>query len=111
LHAEITATPLRSAAETEPAAREHLGEEILHVGEDIADASSTAHPATLEPGVPEAVVDGALLLVRKDLVGLVGRLELPLGFAVALVTVGVVLEGFPLVGATNLFGWALAWHP
>ncbi len=110
LNSEITAAPLRTSAETEPAARKHLGEEVLHVGQDVTDAAS-AHPTALEAGMPEAVVDGAFLLVRKDLVGLVGGLELPLRFAVSLVAVGVVLEGLALVSTTNFLGWAFARHP
>ena len=62
------------------------------------------------PRVPRGrtVVDPALLLVRQDLVGLVDLLELRLGRMVALVAVGMVLQGLAPVGLAEFVDGRLA---
>jgi hypothetical protein len=99
LHAEVTAPTTARLAE---APREHLGEEILHVGEDISDAS--AHAAPFEARVSELVVDSTLVPIRQHLVGLVDLLEDGLRLRVTLVAVWVVLQRLALIGLANVLG-------
>ena len=68
--------------------------------EDIARGLEPASP--LQPGVPELIVDLALLLVGEDLVGLVARPEFALRGRVPGVAVGVVLQGLALVSLAYL---------
>jgi hypothetical protein len=59
--------------------------------------------------VAEAVVRGTLIGVREDLVGLVDLLELFRG-AVVFITVGVVLEGQPAEGLSDIFRRGVTGH-
>src|SRR5690606_7281147 len=78
-----------AALAAEAAHSEEVAEEILEVREDVG-AAEVGRP--VEPGVAEAVVPGALLLVAEDLVGLGHGLELGGGVAAAPVAIGVMLE-------------------
>ena len=102
LHAEVSTPSLTSLPAAEPATGEHLGEEVLHVREDVARALESA--ATLEASVAELVVDLALLVVGEDLVGLVAGTELGIGRRVARVSIRVVLQGLALVRLAHLVG-------
>ncbi len=102
MHAEVGAATLLAlpaaalTPEAEAATGEHLGEEVLHVREDVRSVTAPAR-AALEPGVAELVVNLPLLRVGEDLVGLVAGLELGLRLRIALVPVRVVLQRFALV--------------
>ena len=76
---------------------------------DVADALAPgrAH-RSVQPGVPELVVDATLLVVRQDLVGLVDLFELGLGRGVPRVSVGVVLQRFAPVRLAKLVSRCLA---
>src|SRR5262249_16211116 len=81
----------RARAAAEDVAAEELGEQVREARERIGPAERVA--AGAERGVPEAVVLGALLVVRQDRVGLAGLLELGLGLRIFRILVGVVLVG------------------
>jgi hypothetical protein len=80
----------RHAPETAHAA-EHLGEDIVHVG----SAAHAAAAGGVEGGHAVGVVKVALVIVKKNLIGLLGGLEADLGFFALVLgdLVRVVCEG------------------
>ena len=70
--------------------------------------SPPADRRSVEPGVPELVVDATLLLVREDLIGLVDLFELGLAGGIPRVSVGVVFQRFPPVRLAKLVSRYLA---
>src|SRR5688572_10614886 len=71
---------------------EDVAEDVPEVGEDVLVGAETLEPAVAQTLRASCVVELPLLLVRQDLVGLGGLLELPLGLGVVRVLVRVVLE-------------------
>jgi hypothetical protein len=94
-------------------AGEHLGEEVLHVREDVAHApvEPTAAHAAFETCMAKLVVNPSFVVVGQNLVRLVDFFEKPLRLGIALVAIRVMLEGFLLVGPANLIGRGSASTP
>ena len=82
------------------AATEECVENVAEATERVESVKS-AFAATIDTGVAEAVITGALLLIAEDLVGLVDLLELVLG-AGGLVPVGMEFHRLPAEGPTDL---------
>ncbi len=86
---------LRAAALS---ARENIAE---HLAENIAEGFAGAEPAAapaLETRMPELIVNRALLSVAEHLVGLLGLLELVLGFRIVGISIGMVFHGQTPIG-------------
>ena len=88
---------------------EHLLENVGEPAREAAKPAGAAHAALLERRVAKAVVCGALLLILKDVVGLVDILEFLLGGLVSRITVGVMLhrhlaKGLPQFVGAGAFG-------
>jgi hypothetical protein len=97
LNAQIGASPTTAPLEAK-AAGEHLAEEVLHLREHVSDAALTAASAAFEPGVPELIVDLALLVIREDLVGLVDLFEIRLRLRIPLIPIRMVAQSLAFVG-------------
>src|SRR5206468_4197221 len=71
---------------------EEIVENIGHGGGEALAHAEPAAAATVESGMAETIVGGALLRVRKGLVGLVHFLEAEFGCLIAWVAVGMALH-------------------
>jgi len=98
----LTARPTSTAATA--LVTEEIGEDVLKLAEDVTDAhAGEISRATLQAGVPEAVIRRPLLFVAQHRVGLRGLLELDLGVFVALVSIRMEFEGGLSIRALDVF--------
>src|SRR5690606_13174415 len=96
-HRPLAARPAAEAAEAE-----EVTEDVGEVGEDVGVEAARTGALARHPRVAEAVVAGALLGIAEHGVGLGRFLEALLGFGVARVAVGVVLQRQLAVGALDV---------
>ena len=92
-----TATAATKSAEA------HVAEDIAELSEDVAkvhalESAAAKSACAIHACCAELIVACALLGVAEHLIGFSGLLELLLGFLVARVAVGVVLDGHLLIG-------------
>src|ERR1700679_690981 len=94
-------------------AAKHLGAAALAAGENVAEhlaenvaecLAGTEAPtaASFETGVPELVVDGALLRVAEDFVGLLRFLEFMFRVRIVWIAVRMIFHGEPAVGLLDI---------
>jgi hypothetical protein len=84
-------------------AAEHVAEDVAEGGEDVAHVREAAAKTTAaRPIMAEAIVQPALLGVRKHLVGLRGFLEASLGLLVAGIAIRVQFKRELAIGAFQL---------
>jgi hypothetical protein len=87
------------------------GEDVREVREDRGVESGPPARAAVDPGVPEAVVQPALLAVGEDRVGLRRLLEGFLRLVVARIAIRVVLQGQLAIRALDLLIGGLSLDP
>ncbi len=105
----LALAPPRAARETRAA--EEVGEHILKMAQNVADARAIeVEAAGAEPRVTVAIVGRALVAIGQHRVGLGRFFELGFRIQIALVAIGVMLEGCLAVGLTNLVVAGLARH-
>jgi hypothetical protein len=83
--------------------------DVAQIPEEIPEILKDAGIETISPaggsgadsGVPEAIVQGALFLIRQNGVGLAALFEPLLRFRIVRITVGMVLQRQPPVGALD----------
>ena len=94
-------------------AAKHLGAVALAAGENVAEhlaenvaecltGIEAAAAASFETGVPKLVVDGALLRVAEDFVGLLRFLEFSFRLRIVGIAVRMVFHGEPAVGLLDI---------
>ena len=104
--AQVVAAPVARLGTATAGAEEipkNIRKDVLETLREVESAkAATAGLRALERGMAEAIILGAFLRVREDLVSLVALLELLFGLAVAGIPIGMMLNSQAAVGFFDL---------
>jgi hypothetical protein len=100
----LPTTAATPAASSSAAAAEHIAEDAAERFEDIVDVAEVGRATlrTVDAGVAEPIVTAALFFIAENFVSLGRFLELPDGFGVAGVFIGMILNGELAIRRRNL---------